>query len=104
MTAPIALKLYSIRNVIREDFEAAIRRVTEMGYAGVELCGDYGSFGVSDAAKLFTELELTVPCVHMPIPTSEQKHQIAETMNTFGCKRIGSGLSSEKFETINFDR
>ena len=101
MTAPIALQLYSIRDVISEGFESAIRRVAKMGYLGVEIGGNYGDFKASDAAKLFTELDLTVPCIHMPVPTSEKKQQILDTMNTFDCKRIGSGFPPDQFKTID---
>ena len=76
MTAPVALQLYSIRDVLSEDFESGIRRIAKMGYLGVEVSGNYGTFTASDAAKLFTELGLTVPCVHIPMSASDEKQQI----------------------------
>ena len=101
MTAPIALQLYSIRDVLGEDFEGGIRRIAKMGYLGVEASGNYGTFTASDAAKLFTELGLVVPCVHMPVPTSDEKSRILDDVNIFGCKRIVSSLPPDKFKTVD---
>ncbi len=36
MPAPIALQLYTVRDLIEEDFEGVVRKVAEIGYAGVE--------------------------------------------------------------------
>ena len=36
MTQPIALQLYTVRDQLARDFEGTIRRVAEIGYAGVE--------------------------------------------------------------------
>ena len=46
MTAPIALQLYTLRQAAAErGYEAVVRQVAEMGYAGVEPVGFPGSEG-----------------------------------------------------------
>ena len=59
MTQPIALQLYTVRDQLARDFEGTIRRVAEIGYAGVETA--HFPEGVSPAAAkaLFDELGLT---------------------------------------------
>ena len=48
MTRPIALQLYTLRDQLARDFEGTIRRVAEIGYAGVETA--HFPAGVSPAA------------------------------------------------------
>ena len=40
MPCPLALELYSVRNLYQEDFEACLAKVAAIGYAGVECFGD----------------------------------------------------------------
>ena len=42
MPIPIALQLYSVRDEAAKDLFGVLRRVAEMGYAGVEFAGYYG--------------------------------------------------------------
>ena len=72
MISPIALQLYSLREYAQKDFEKTIRKVAEMGYAGVEPAGFPGTTPVA-AGKLFAELGLAVPSAHLPLPVGEQK-------------------------------
>ena len=37
--APISLQLYSLREELKQDFEATVRKVAEIGYVGVEPFG-----------------------------------------------------------------
>ena len=68
MTQPIALQLYTVRDQLARDFEGTIRRVAEIGYAGVETA--HFPEGVSPAAAKaqFVELGLTVCAAHAPLP------------------------------------
>lgn len=50
---PVAIQLYSLRDVIPKDVPGSLRSVAGMGYEGVELAGDYGL----DAAVLRTMLD-----------------------------------------------
>ena len=42
MTIPIALQLYTVRDVLAQDFEGTIRKVADMGYVGVETANLFG--------------------------------------------------------------
>lgn len=39
---PVALQLYTVRDQTGKDFVGTVRKVAEMGYAGIELSGSYG--------------------------------------------------------------
>jgi sugar phosphate isomerase/epimerase len=94
MSAQIALQLYSIRDVVAStSYEAAVRQVAEMGYPAVETAGFPGTT-VEAAAKLFTELGLTVVAAHTGLPVGEHKNEILDSIFALGkptlvCTQIG---------------
>ncbi len=69
MSLPIAVQVYSIRDVAESDLVGTFRKVKEMGYDGVELAGLYGYTpdyikGVCDALGL-NPISAHVPLVDM---------------------------------------
>lgn len=85
MAPKIAVQLYTLRDLTRNDFEGTVRQVARMGYDGVETAGFEGT-SVAAAAKLFKELGLTVVGAHSPFPIGAQKNEILDTSAAFGCK------------------
>lgn len=79
MTKPIALQLYSVRDVLSKDFEGAVRQVAAMGYAGVETAGFPGTTPQA-AAQLFKSLGLQVPSAHLGL----QLWQSSEALDIAG--------------------
>jgi len=84
MTKPIAVQLYSVREALADDFEGVIRKIADMGYAGVETAGIYGE-SVESAARLFEQLGLRVPSAHVPLPVGEDKGRVLDILGTLGC-------------------
>ena len=74
MTPPISLQLYTLRELLAQDFEGTIRKVADMGFVGVETANMFGGSPAS-AASLFGELELTVSGAHSPLPLGDQKQK-----------------------------
>jgi sugar phosphate isomerase/epimerase len=87
MSAPIALQLYSLREQLNADYAAGIRKVAEIGYAGVETAGFPGTTPQA-AAWLFGELGLTVCSAHAPLPLGDKQAEVLDTMATLGCTRL----------------
>jgi sugar phosphate isomerase/epimerase len=87
MPAPIALQLYSIRELLAADYEAGVRKVAEIGYAGVETAGFPGTTPQA-AAQLFRELGLTVCSAHSPLPLGDKQAEVLDTMASLGCTRL----------------
>src|SRR6476661_9730594 len=87
MTIPIALQLYTLRDLLAQDFEGTLRSVAEMGYVGVETANLFGDSPAS-AARLFRELGLTVMGAHSPMPLGEERQQVLDTMGALDCKRL----------------
>jgi len=87
MSAPIALQLYSIRELLAAGYATGVRRVAEIGYAGVETVGFPGTT-VQAAARLFGELGLTVCSAHGPMPLGDKKAAALDMMASLGCTRL----------------
>src|SRR4030065_2806671 len=98
MTPPIALQLYSVRDVIeKSDYETVVRQVAQIGYAGVETAGFPGTTPQA-AGKLFKGLSLLVSSIHkFPIPTPADKQEILDTFGAWDTMNIVSGAGSEEF-------
>lgn len=101
MTNPIALQLYTIRDLLAQDYESAIRKVADLGYIGVETANMFGDSPAS-AAKLFGELGLTVTSAHSQLPLGDQKQEVIDTMGALNCKRlILPGQPMELFQSMD---
>ncbi len=87
MTAPLAVELYSVRDALAKDFEGSIRRLAKMGYAGVETANVYGS-SVTEAARLFRELNVAVPAIHAPLPLGDNRDKVLDIAQTLGTQYL----------------
>ncbi len=66
MALPVAVQLYSIRDSVEADMKAALAKVKEIGYAGVEFAGLYGN-APADIKAWCEELGLTPISAHVPL-------------------------------------
>jgi Sugar phosphate isomerases/epimerases len=101
MTTPIALQLYTVRDLLAQDFEGTIRKVSDQGYMGVETAHMFGVSPAS-AAKLFDELGLTVMGAHSPLPLGDEKQAVLDTLAALRCKRlIVAWQPPEKYKSLD---
>jgi len=66
MALPVAVQLYSIRDSVEADMKAALIKVKEIGYAGVEFAGLFGN-NPTDIRSWCEELGLTPISAHVPL-------------------------------------
>jgi sugar phosphate isomerase/epimerase len=104
MADNIALQLYSVRDLLPKDFEGTLRRISAMGYTGVETDINGGSTR-EIAAKLFKELNLRVAALHVfPPPKRDQLKEALDALALFDCRTIVSGFGPECYETLDSTR
>jgi len=63
---PVGVQLYSVRTDLEKDFYGTLKKVREMGYAGVEFYGEYYGNSVVEVKKMCTELGLIPFSNHVP--------------------------------------
>ncbi len=60
-----AIQLYSVKRALDEDFDGTLKRLAEMGYDGIEFCGNYGGYEGKELAKFLTHLGLDAVSAHL---------------------------------------
>lgn len=81
----IGLQLYTLRSVILDDFAGTIKKVADMGYAGVETWGGLSEVGLENAAKTIKDAGLQVLGCHCELPAGDKRDeglQMAEAYNS----------------------
>jgi sugar phosphate isomerase/epimerase len=96
MLAPIALQLYTLREAAAADYEGTVRKVADIGYAGVEPAGFPGTT-VEAGKKLFDDLGLQVCSAHLPLPVGDKVNESLETAEALGIKRVVAGQGRDQF-------
>jgi len=60
---PVALQLYTLRDLMQQDFTGVLEKVAEIGYDAVEFAG-YGGLGAAEVMKRLEELGLRCAGTH----------------------------------------
>ncbi len=95
---PVGLQLYSVRDLVNNDFPALLARVADMGYAGVEFAGFHG-MTAAELKPVVADLGLTVCSVHSAMPTPENIEQLISDAETLGYKWHISGFGPDDVAT-----
>lgn len=98
MPSPIALQLYTVRELLPKDPKGVIRRIAEMGYVGIETAGLPG-MTLAESAKFYRQVGLQVCSAHSAPPIGEKKNEVLDFAATLGIKRIVGGRGPEDFKT-----
>jgi len=99
-TLPIAVQLYTLRDLLAKDFTGGIKKLAEIGYVGVEPAGLYGR-SPAEAARLFADLGLTVCGAHFPLPLGAKKNEVLETLAALDCRRCVLGGTPRELKTLD---
>lgn len=100
MSKPIALELYSVRDLYRENFEACLQKTAALGYTGVECFGP----PTLPAERVLAALQannLALVGWHLPIETLEGENlsQTVAYLHAVGCTRaVVPWMPPEVFE------
>lgn len=100
MPAPVALQLYTLRELAEKNYEQVVRSVAEIGYAGVEPAGFPGTTP-EKAGKLYKSLGLQVPSAHLPIPIGDSKQLALDTAHALDTTRMISGYGPDDFNSLD---
>src|SRR5712671_2878000 len=86
--APIGLQLYTVRELMKTDFDGTIAKVAQVGYKEVEFAGYFGKTPQEVRATL-EKNSLAAPSAHFGYDVVEQKwNETLETAHTIGHKFV----------------
>jgi sugar phosphate isomerase/epimerase len=68
----VGLQLYTVRDLMKKDFEGTLAKVAQIGYKEVEFAGYFGK-SPQDVRKILDANKLTSPSEHVPYDTVEKK-------------------------------
>ena len=97
---PLSIQLYTLRDVIHDDFPTVLRRVAEIGYKGVEFAGLHG-IPPAEIAGILADSGLQVSSSHTGLPTRETIAKLADTEKTLGNTRLVAGFGPDNFKTLD---
>ena len=101
MTIPVGLQIYSVREDLAQDFKGVMKKVADIGYAGVELIFDIPGTTLPEAIKTVRELGFEVPSAHVPLPLGENKNKALDFLAAFDCKRFFPSTPRDSFGTVD---
>ena len=100
MTPPIAVQLYSVRDLLAADFEGVLRHIADMGYPGVEMAGNNGSGGPAEAANFIRSLGMEVASAHLGLPEGGDASEQIRIAGELGITNwVVPWIPPEKFAT-----
>ncbi len=86
--ASIGLQLYTVRRLIENDFDATIRRIAEMGFAGIETYDLPKSVELNRAAKVFRDNGLKIFSMHVELPVGDRRDYALKLADAYDCDRV----------------
>ncbi len=97
---PIALQLYTVRELCAQDFPGTVKRVAEVGYKGVEFAGLHG-MAAQDVKAMVDDLGLAVTSSHVGLPTEENVAELVEQERALGNRRLVTSMGPDQFKTLD---
>jgi sugar phosphate isomerase/epimerase len=86
---PVALQLYTVRDEMAKDFKGTVRKVGQMGYAGVELAGT-GGLSADEMRELLSEAKLKLAASHVGLgPLETELDQVLAYYQGLNTKYLG---------------
>jgi sugar phosphate isomerase/epimerase len=92
----VGLQLYTVRDLMKTDFEGTIAKVAQIGYKEMEFAGYFGK-SPQDVRKILDANKLNAPSSHVDYPVVEKKWpETLETAQVIGHKFIVCPWIEEK--------
>jgi sugar phosphate isomerase/epimerase len=95
---PISVQLYSLRDACKDDFDAVLTQLAEIGFAGVE---PFNLFGKSptDFLNQIHDLGMRVSSTHTPwVNRTESTQEVVDVVQALGQTRAPGGFMPDDFK------
>jgi len=93
---PIALQLYTVRDMLEEDFKGVCRQLAEAGYKGFEFAGNYGGMAPAELADFLAELGVKCAGFHTSLDLiSQPGSELYAYAEALECPYVTTSLAGE---------
>lgn len=100
MPKPIALQLYTVRDLCAENLTNTLATIASIGFKGVELAGLHGRTP-SEFARLLSDHGLQAVGAHVPLPAAGSIQQLVDEQAALGVTRVVSGVGSHELSSAD---
>jgi sugar phosphate isomerase/epimerase len=97
---PISVQLYSLRDEVKDDFLAVLKRVADMGYAGVEPAGFHG-MTPAEFRTTVEDLGMQVSSSHGPWANPDNVEEVIDTVGILGLDIACGGYGAQQFADMD---
>jgi sugar phosphate isomerase/epimerase len=98
--APVSVQLYSLRDEAATDFPSVLRRLGEVGFAGVELAGFHGH-QPGEVRQIIEDAGMQISSAHIPSVADGAKQSLDE-LASIGCTTAAlAWLPPDQFDSID---
>lgn len=98
ISKPLSVQLYSLREASVADFPGVLKRVADIGYAGVEPAGFHGLTPV-EFKRMVDDLGLKISSTHSPWITPDSVAEVIEVAGVLDVKHVVCGFGPDDFAT-----
>jgi len=97
---PLSVQLYSLRAEAEKDFTAVLKRLAEIGYAGVEPAG-FWDLSPAEFKKIVTDLGMEVSSSHSPWCNPNNINEVIEVAGILDIDKVACGYGPDEFKDID---
>jgi sugar phosphate isomerase/epimerase len=92
MPKPLSIQLYTVRELMKKDPFGVISEIARMGYAGIEIGGDYYGKTATEFRRFADDLGLKVSGAHVGLLDPEKRQKIVDDAGALGYTKIITGF------------
>ena len=101
MKPPIAVQLFTLREVAARDFPAVIERLGRIGFAGVELANLHG-MSPAELRRRLAGAGLEIAAAHVSAPIGDARERILDEQEALGTKTlVVPFMPPDRFKTLD---
>jgi len=99
----IGIQLYTVRKAIEKNFEESVRKIAEIGYAGIETYTLPENITLQHAGKVFKDLGIKVFSMHSELPIGDKRDLALRMADAYDCDMVvyHGWPAEEKFITLD---
>lgn len=84
----LGLQLYTVRDAIADDFEGTMKKVADIGYAGIESYTLPDNLSLDRASKTLNDLGLEVFSMHSELPIGDARDLALQMSDAYKCDTL----------------